>query len=75
MKTLLQINIVGNYGSTGRIIEELGQTTQQTGWNSYIAYGRKFQSAKSDLIRIGSIREVILLGIYTRLFEKRLRFP
>ncbi len=70
MKTILQINIVVNYGSTGRIIEELGQTAYQNGWNSYIAYGRKFQSLKPDLIRIGSGLEVILHGLRTRLFDQ-----
>jgi len=70
MKTLLQINIVVNYGSTGRIIEELGQTVQQNGWNSYIAYGRKFQSCKSGLIRIGSVWDVMFHGLMTRLFDK-----
>lgn len=70
MKTLLQINIVVNYGSTGRIIEELGQTAHQNGWNSYIAYGRKFQPRKPDLIRIGSVWDVMFHGLKTRLFDK-----
>lgn len=70
MKTLLQINIVVNYGSTGRIIKELGQTAYQNGWNSYIAYGRKFQPRKSELIRIGSVWDVVLHGLLTRLFDK-----
>lgn len=70
MKTLLQINIVVNYGSTGRIIEELGQTAYQYGWKSYIAYGRKGRFNKSELIKIGSYCDVILHGLKTRLFDK-----
>lgn len=70
MKTLFQINIVVNFGSTGRIIEELRQTAHQNGWNSYIAYGRKFQSRNTQLIRIGSVWNIILQVLQTRLFDK-----
>ncbi len=70
MKTLLQINTVVNYGSTGRIIEELGYTAYQNGWNSYIAYGRKGRPYNSKLIKIGSDWDVILHGLQTRLFDK-----
>ncbi|MDD2225272.1 MAG: glycosyl transferase, partial [Candidatus Shapirobacteria bacterium] len=37
---LLQINSVINFGSTGRIVEEIGQLAVANGWSSYIAYGR-----------------------------------
>ncbi len=70
MKTLLQINIVVNYGSTGRIIEEFGQTAVQNGWNSYIAYGRIKQVNKEGLIRIGSGFDVIVHGLQTRLLDR-----
>lgn len=70
MKTLLQINIVVNYGSTGRIIEELGHSAIQNGWISYIAYGRNFKPCKTELIRIGSVWSVILHGLKTRMFDK-----
>lgn len=40
MKILLQINVVANSGSTGRIAEELGRLVIAKGWKSYIAYGR-----------------------------------
>lgn len=69
MKTLLQINIVVNYGSTGRIIEELSQTANQNGWKSYIAYGRKKRPCKSELIRIGTFWDVIMHGLQTRLYD------
>ncbi len=70
MKTLLQINIVVNFGSTGRIIEELGETAFQNGWNSYIAYGRKGKPENTKTIRIGSNWDVIFHGLFTRIFDR-----
>jgi len=70
MKTLLQINTVVNFGSTGRIINELGQTAIQNGWNSYLAYGRKDQVPQPNLIKIGSDWDVNLHGLQTRLFDQ-----
>jgi glycosyltransferase involved in cell wall biosynthesis len=69
MKTLLQINIVVNYGSTGRIIEELSQTACKNGWNSYIAYGRKDKQNNPKTLRIGSYWDVIFHGLQTRIFD------
>lgn len=70
MKTLLQINIVLNFGSTGRIIRELGETAKQNSWNSYFAYGRKNQPQDSNIIKIGTVWSVFIHGIQTRLFDK-----
>ena len=69
MKTLLQINIVVNFGSTGRIIEELGETAFQNGWNSYIAYGRKDEPDNPKTIRIGTDWDVKFHGLLTRIFD------
>lgn len=54
MKILLQINVVANSGSTGRIAEELGRLVIAKGWKSYIAYGRWSCPSQSKLIRIGT---------------------
>jgi putative colanic acid biosynthesis glycosyltransferase len=70
MKTLLQINSVVNYGSTGRIAEEIGQTAIASGWESYIAYGRYERPSASKLIRIGSDSDIQLHGLQTRLFDR-----
>ena len=70
MKTLLQINTVVNSGSTGRIAEEIGQIAINSGWNSYIAYGRNERPSKSKLIRIGSDLDLKLHGLKTRLFDR-----
>ena len=54
MSRILQINVVANWGSTGRIAEEIGQLLISKGWDSYLAYGRGKPQSKSRLIRVGS---------------------
>lgn len=54
MKTLLQLNCTANWGSTGKIAEQIGQCAMAHGWDSYIAYGRMRNPSKSKLIRVGS---------------------
>lgn len=70
MKTLLQINVVINSGSTGRIAEEIGQTAIKNGWNSTIAYGRVERPSQSELIRIGTDWDIKWHGLQTRLFDR-----
>lgn len=53
-KTLLQINVTANWGSTGKIAEEIGKTAMRHGWKSYIAYGRYSNPSANKLIRIGN---------------------
>ena len=40
MKKLLQINVVSNVLSTGKITNDLAVVAQERGWETYIAYGR-----------------------------------
>ena len=54
----LQINVTANWGSTGKIAEQIGQTAMRHGWDSYIAYGRMINPSKSQLIRVGSQLDV-----------------
>lgn len=54
MPKVLQINVVANWGSTGRIAEQIGEKAMARGWESYIAYGRMNNPSKSQLIKIGS---------------------
>ncbi len=70
MKKLLQINTVVNYGSTGRIAEEIGITAMNAGWESYIAYGRYPRESKSKLIKIGNEFDQKMHGLQTRLFDR-----
>ncbi len=53
MPTLFQINSTVNWGSTGKIAEQIGIIAQIYGWDSYIAYGRHLNSSQNKLIRIG----------------------
>jgi hypothetical protein len=53
MPKVLQINIVANWGSTGRIAEQIGEKAMARGWESHIAYGRWKNLSKSHLIKIG----------------------
>lgn len=70
MKTLLQINTVVNRGSTGRIAEEIGKLAMQSGWNSYIAYGRRKAYSQSNLIHIGNLFDCYMHVLQTRLFDR-----
>lgn len=54
MPTLLQINVTANWGSTGKIAEQIGLCAIRHGWTSYIAYGRMCNPSGNKLIRIGS---------------------
>lgn len=67
---LLQINVVVNWGSTGRIAEEIGQAAIAAGWDSYIAYGRNPGISQSKLIRVGSKWDMYNHVLQTRLFDK-----
>ncbi len=54
MFKLLQINVTANWGSTGKIAEQIGQLAIAKGWESHIAYGRMKNPSKSNLIKVGS---------------------
>lgn len=54
MPRLLQINATANWGSTGRIAEQIGLAAMARGWESFVAYGRYANPSMSQLIRIGS---------------------
>ncbi|MGM9832538.1 MAG: glycosyltransferase [Candidatus Limisoma sp.] len=70
MKTLLQINVVANSGSTGRIAEEIGRLALARGWRSVVAYGRWANESESELIRIGSRAEVMCHGVESLLLDR-----
>lgn len=68
-RTLLQVNSVGNFGSTGRIAEEIGRTALAAGWRSVIAFGRNPRPSASELIRIGSDFGVLAHALRSRIFD------
>lgn len=69
MHKLLQINVSANWGSTGRIAEQIGLLAMKEGWESYIAYGRYCNPSKSKLIKIGNKIDVYKHYIENLLFD------
>ena len=69
MKTLFQINVTSNWGSHGRIAEEIGQLAMSQGWESHIAYGRWANPSQSQLYHIGNMRDERWHGLQSRLFD------
>lgn len=68
-KRLLQVNITANWGSHGRIAEEIGKIAISNGWESYIAFGRKANPSMSHLIKIGNMFDELCHGVQSRLFD------
>lgn len=66
---LLQINVTANWGSHGKIAENIGKLAIKEGWESWIAYGRGTPTSESHLIRIGNARDMKMHGVETRLFD------
>lgn len=69
MPTLLQINVVANWGSTGRIAEGIGLAAMAHGWQSYIAYGRGEPTSASKLITVGGRRSTFRNALKARLLD------
>lgn len=67
---ILQINTIVNSGSTGRISEDIGQVLMANGHESYIAYSRGTQKSKSNLIKIGSKKDMFIHGLISRMFDR-----
>ena len=70
MPTLFQINVTANWGSTGRIAEDIGQLAMAKGWESHIAYGRYVNESKSLLYHIGTKKSIYGHWFQTRLFDR-----
>lgn len=67
---VLQINSVCGYGSTGRIVADLGNAIEEQGDISFIAYGRGKADKRLNTFRVGSDHEVRMHGIITRITDK-----
>lgn len=71
MPKLLQINVTSNWGSTGRIAEEIGQLAISNGWESHIAYGREMGTkSTSHTYRISGKCDFYMHALQTRLFDR-----
>lgn len=67
---ILQINVTCNWGSTGRIAEDIGKLIIKGGGENYIAFGREYNNSQSQLIRIGNKLDIYKHVIQSRLFDK-----
>lgn len=70
MPVLFQINVAANWGSHGRIAEEIGKTVMAAGWDSYIAYGRYANASQSHLVKVGSTTDQTIHGIQSLLLDR-----
>ncbi len=71
MPKLLQINITANWGSHGKIAENIGTLVIENGWESHIAYGRWFNESKSHLYHIGNMTDEYFHGIASRILDNQ----
>lgn len=67
---LLQINVTANWGSTGKISEQIGRVVISNAADSYIAYSRFANQSLSRLLKIGSKFSLYSHVIFARLFDK-----
>lgn len=70
MPKLLQINSAINYGSTGKIAEQIGELAKQQGWESYIAHGRYINPSHQVAIQVGNRLDWLLHALLTRLTDR-----
>ena len=70
MKKIVQINVACNYGSTGRIIEQLGILAQKRGYESYIFHSARYayKSAHQSFC-FGSLLDEYLHGLKSFIFD------
>ena len=71
MPTLVQINTVVNYTSTGRIAEGIGKAALAAGWRSVIAFGRHPRPSASETIDLGDHSGTLLHVLATRLADRQ----
>lgn len=69
MPKVLQINVTANWGSTGKIAEQIGTLAEEAGWVSYMAYGRTCNPSRLRTFRAGSDLEVKVHYLINRFFD------
>lgn len=72
MPTLLQINTTLNYGSTGRIAENIGRLAKAAGWRSVIAHGpRMTNPSQLETFQTNSPFDEKIHGLFFSLLRDR----
>lgn len=69
MPKLLQINACSNWGSTGKIAEQIGLCAQAHGWESYVAYGRSANPSALKNIKVGNMLWTVEHYVENRLWD------
>lgn len=67
MPIILQINATVNWGSTGKIAEQINIDAASRGWNCFVAFGRHCNNSKSTLLEVGN-----KFNVYSHFVENRL---
>ncbi len=68
-RKVVQINVCANCLSTGRITEGIGLQAQANGFESYVAYGRFAKPSQNKLLQIGSRKDYLMHGFFSRIFD------
>ena len=55
MPTILQLNCTSNWGSTGKIVEQIGQKAIEAGWECHVAFGRYSNPSVLNTTKVGNM--------------------
>lgn len=69
MKKLLQINVVSNMLSTGKIVEDISKVAIGRDWDTYTVYGRWAKPGVTNAIKVGPMLNTYLHYLESRLFD------
>lgn len=69
MPTLLQLNCTSNWGSTGKIAEQIGLKAQESGWECYVAFGRSANPSALKNIKVGNMLWTVEHFVENRLLD------
>lgn len=69
MPTLLQLNCTSNWGSAGKIAEQIGIKAIEVGWECYVAFGRYSNPSSLRNVRVGNNFWVLEHFVENRLWD------
>lgn len=68
-RKLIQINATCNWGSTGRITEQIGLLAKENGWESYIVHGARYvRESKLNSIQVAGKFDNYIHVVISKLF-------
>ena len=69
-QNIVQINVESNFGSTGKICENISTYLLEHTYESHIAHGPIHRASDSNTIKIGNKKDYYLHILQTRIFDK-----